>query len=68
MSVTAKDVFDFVVVGVLLKALIAKLLLDHGLRLFKRLFVRRERDMAIWLHYRNKRLRNGHTDEKIKPL
>lgn len=68
MSSTVKTIFDFVVIGVLLKALVARLIVDVFFKWFKRTFLKSEMDVALWLHYRNKRWFKNHTDKRIKRL
>lgn len=52
--VTIKDVIDFLVVTVLFKAVIVHWLGNLIMRAFQFLFVRTEREVALWNKYRTR--------------
>ena len=45
--------------------LFRKYLLDPSVRWFKQRYLKTERDIAIWLHYRNKAMNKGHNHELV---
>lgn len=68
---TATEWFDYFIIFVLFRSVFSKwlaglvtdkLLKPVGKWIVKRL-VRTERDLAIWLHYRNKAMRKGHVHD-----
>jgi hypothetical protein len=52
--VTTRDFIDFLVVTVLLRGIFAHWLSGLLLKLFKYLFIKTEREVALYIHYRNR--------------
>lgn len=63
-----KKLIDFFILYIILRGIIApfltslfkRFLLEPIANWFKHHFIRTEREMAIWLHYKNKALNKGH--------
>lgn len=60
MSFTITDFLEFLLFTVLVKAIIVHWLADQIIKILKLLFIRTNRDIAIWLHYYNRALNKGH--------
>lgn len=56
----AGSLAEWFIVAVVFKFIILKWVADKTKALFMLIFVRTERDMAVWLHYRNKAMNKGH--------
>lgn len=56
MTQTIKAGLDFLISVVIVKYIIAHWIADRLMGVFKKLFITSERDIAIWLHYKNKAL------------
>lgn len=60
MSEALKTAIDFVIFTVLVKYVIGRWLAEWFVKIFKKVFVKSQRETAIWLHYRNRALHKGH--------
>lgn len=56
----AQSLAEFFVFTILIKYVITKWIAQQFVSFFARLFVKTEREEAIWKHYQDKALRNGH--------
>jgi hypothetical protein len=63
---TLYKIVEFLFVSVIFKYIILKWVAEQIMRFFKWIFVRTERDIAIWKHYRSRALKEGH--ESKSPL
>lgn len=60
MQDIASTVFDFIVFTVIFKVIIVRWFADQLMKVFKKVFVRSKREIAIWNHYYNRASGNGH--------
>ena len=70
LPLAIKLVVDFFVSGVLVRGILARKVSVALEQLFsvigariKKWLIRNEKDLAIWLHYQNKAMNNGHRDK-----
>lgn len=65
---TIPELFEFIVIFVIFRGIFSKWLGSYFVKYFfspisrwiKRRLIKTERDVAIWMHYRNKALHKGH--------
>lgn len=55
-----KSITDFLVTAVIIKYIVAHWIADRLISIFKKVFITSERDIAIWLHFKNKALNKSH--------
>jgi hypothetical protein len=60
------DIIDFVVVSVVLKLVIAEWLAKVCQKLFKFIFLRSEKDVITFLHFKKRAAREGHKPKTVK--
>lgn len=70
LTPTARVFFDFFVVVILIRGIIARKIStaieqmwNKLVALLKKKLVKTERDMAIWIHYQNQAMNKGHHDD-----
>ena len=51
---------EFLFVTIIFKVIIVRWLAEQLLKIFKKFFVKTNRDIAIWIHYYNRALNKGH--------